>query len=167
MNLIKNIFSRNVETSKNKDFDIVSPIDGEILPLEFIHDDMFSKQLMGKTLAIKTIENKKVVVCSPVNGKLTTIFPSGHAFGITTDDGVETLVHIGINTVESEGEGFKILKKEYNRNIYIGEPIVEVNIEYLSQFYDLTIFVIVTNSNGKEINFKSPSFIKKEQSLLD
>ncbi|MCK1259392.1 PTS glucose transporter subunit IIA [Streptococcus uberis] len=111
MNLIKNIFSRNVETSKNKDFDIVSPIDGEILPLEFIHDDMFSKQLMGKTLAIKTNENKKVVVCSPVNGKLTTIFPSGHAFGITTDDGVEILVHIGINTVESEGKGFKILKK--------------------------------------------------------
>lgn len=166
MSFFKNMFSRDNKNLNDVNLTIVSPVNGEIIPLEKVNDEIFSKELMGKTLAIELEYSDKVVVTSPASGTLTTIFPTGHAFGITTDSGVEILIHIGINTVESEGHGFTILNHEKGAKIQLGNPIVEVDVDKLTKSYELPIMIVITNSNGKEINFKEPSSIQKGESIL-
>ena len=96
------------KTVEYNDDDIVAVCDGEIIPNSDISDEMFSKELMGKTIAIKP-ESSEIV--SPANGEIELIFPTGHAFGIRTKDGTGILVHIGINTVDLNGKCFKKFKK--------------------------------------------------------
>ena len=107
---------------------------------------------MGDSIAF-SMDGKEATVCSPANGELTVLFPTGHAFGITTADGVELLVHIGINTVNSKGEGFTILDKKQGDHVKAGDPIVKVNLNALHKTYDMSTMLIVTNANDKEIEF--------------
>lgn len=142
------------ETSFITDDMIVSPVDGEIVEVSAVDDPVFSSKLMGESIALR-IKGSKVILCAPCNGHLTAIFPTGHAYGITMNDGVEILVHCGINTVQSKGEGFKILN-EQGTFVLAGDPIIEVDVTLLSKYYDMTTLLIVTNAQGKLIHFQSP-----------
>lgn len=93
------------------------------------------------------------------------MFPTGHAFGLTLNNSVELLVHIGINTVESNGEGFTTLKKQGDV-VKAGQPIVKVNQKVLSKKYDMPVMLIVTNPNGQEFKFKDPGAIELGSSIL-
>ena len=81
---------------------IVSPLRGEALPLSKVEDEVFSGGMMGQGLAINPEEGK---VFSPCDGTISAIFPTGHAVGIMGDNGVEVLIHIGMDTVKLEGKG--------------------------------------------------------------
>lgn len=144
---------------------IVAMADGELIDVSAVKDDMFAQQMMGQTIAFK-YETDKVIVCSPANGTLGVLFPTGHAFGIVMNNGVELLVHIGVDTVNANGEGFKKLNKNQGDVVKAGEPIVEVNIKKLSQKYEMSTMLIVTRNEGDKIDFIDPQVVARGQNLL-
>ena len=123
---------------------------GKLIPIESVSDEMFAQKMLGDSIAFAFTGNG-VNVFAPVNGTLSVMFPTGHAFGITTDDGVEVLVHIGINTVASKGAGFKVLDKKQGDTVKAGDPVVAVDFDKLSAQYDMATMLIITDANGKTV----------------
>lgn len=112
---------------------------------------------MGDGIALKLNND---FVCAPANGTLETVFPTGHAFGLLTNEGVEILIHIGLDTVQLKGEGFDVLVKQ-GEKVRAGQPIVRVDRDAIAKKgYDLTTMLIITNANNKTINFKSSGTVK-------
>lgn len=166
-----NLFKRNKSNKKlsyvNCAYnEIVSPVDGTMIPLEDVNDEVFSEKLMGDGVAFK-VQGDEIMVCSPVNGKLNAIMDTGHAFGITTDDGIEILVHIGIDTVKLQGNGFEILNKGVGERIYAGEPIIRVELEKICKKYDTTTMLIITNYNGHKIQFENMDEVSSGQIIAN
>lgn len=129
----------------------VSVSDGQLVALENVNDEVFASKVMGDGVAIIPETD---TVFAPVNGTLVTAFPTGHAYGIVRDDGVEVLVHIGINTIELEGEGFTPLVSQ-GEIIKAGQPLAHFERQMISQKgYDTTIMIIITDSQGKDISLK-------------
>ncbi len=161
------LFKKEEKNKKLKvtDDDIVAMADGEMIDVEVVPDPTFSEQMMGKTIAF-TYKQDKVTICSPANGTLAVLFPTGHAFGIVMNNGVELLVHIGIDTVESNGNGFKLCGIKQGKYVKAGEPIVEVDIKLLSQKYNMSTMLIITNSNEKDIVFADFGDYKKGDSII-
>ena len=114
------------------DEDIVALADGQMIDVTTVSDPMFAEKMMGDSIAF-SYEGDKVTICSPANGTLSAIFPTGHAFGVTMKNGVELLVHIGIDTVNSKGDGFKVLGKKQDQAVKAGDPIVEVDLKKLKK----------------------------------
>lgn len=121
---------------------VLSPFSGRIVQIEDVPDEVFSQKMMGDGLAVEPSEGTAV---APVGGELVTMFPTGHAFGIRTPDGLEVLVHIGLNTVEMKGEGFKAHKKQGDR-VRVGETVVKFDLELCkSKATGIVSPVVVTN----------------------
>ena len=144
---------------------IVALADGELIDVHTVSDPVFAQEMMGKSVAFK-FDKDKVTLCSPANGTLGVLFPTGHAFGIIMNSGVELLVHIGIDTVNAKGDGFKVLSKKQGDTVKAGEPIVEVDLKKLSAKYDMSTMLIITNANDKEIEFIEPQTVTRGQSLI-
>lgn len=89
---------------KKKEQSVVAVADGKVEPITEVTDDVFSQKMMGDGYAIEPSSNE---VCSPVSGVVSTVFPTKHAIGITTDKGLEILVHMGLDTVELKGAPFQ------------------------------------------------------------
>lgn len=139
------------------DDEIVAVANGELVNLDQVNDEAFSSRAMGDGAAIKLESD---FVCAPANGKITALFPTGHAFGITTKEGVEILVHIGIDTVKLNGKGFDVQVKQ-DQEVTAGQPVVRVDRKQLEkEGYDLTTMMIVTNPNGKEIKLQDSGSVK-------
>ena len=147
------------------DEDIVAIADGEIIDIATVSDAVFAEQMMGKSTAFK-YNKDKVVLCSPANGTLGVLFPTGHAYGILMNDGVELLVHCCVDTVNANGDGFKVLGKKQGDTVKAGDPIVEVDLKKLRATYDMSTMLIVTNANGKDISFISPQHVSKGMSVI-
>lgn len=148
---------------KKKD-EIVAIADGKVVETSSVSDPVFAQEMMGKTLVF-SYDTDKVVLHAPANGTLTVLFPTGHAFGITTDGGVELLVHCGVDTVNADG-GFKVLDKKQGDRVNTGDPIVEVDLKKLKETYDMSTMLVITNSNGKTFEFVSPCDIKLGESVI-
>jgi beta-glucoside PTS system EIICBA component len=124
---------------------IVSPIKGEIIPLEMVKDEVFSKGLLGKGIAIEPSEGK---VVSPVDGVITTLFPTYHAIGITSDNGAEILIHIGMDTVQLDGKCFTPKIAQGDR-VKAGQLLLEFDIKGIKEAgFSVTTPVIITNSDN-------------------
>ncbi len=147
------------------DEDIVAIADGELIDVSTVSDPVFAEQMMGKSTAFK-FDKDKVVLCSPANGTLAVLFPTGHAYGIAMNNGVELLVHCGVDTVNAKGDGFKLLGKKQGDAIKAGDPIVEVDIKKLSKTYDMSTMLIITNANDKELNFVDPQTVTRGQKVI-
>ena len=120
--------------------------DGEMIPLSDVKDEMFSQKIMGEGVAFRLEGNR---ITAPCSGTLSAVFPGGHAYGITRSDGVEILIHIGIDTVSLNGEGFDVRVKqgEYVRQ---GEVLCTVDPDIMeSRGIDTTTMMIFTDLNGK------------------
>ena len=147
------------------DEDIVAIADGELIDVSTVSDPVFAEQMMGKSTAFK-FDKDKVVLCSPANGTLAVLFPTGHAYGIAMNNGVELLVHCGVDTVNAKGDGFKLLGKKQGDAIKAGDPIVEVDIKKLSAKYDMSTMLIITNANDKELDFVDPQTVTRGQKVI-
>ena len=147
------------------DEDIVAIADGELIDVSTVSDPVFAEQMMGKSTAFK-FDKDKVVLCSPANGTLAVLFPTGHAYGIAMNNGVELLVHCGVDTVNAKGDGFKLLGKKQGDSVKAGEPIVEVDVEKLAKTYDMSTMLIITNDNGKSLDFIDPQKVSRGQSVI-
>lgn len=124
------------------DFSIVSPLKGEVVPLNQVKDATFAKGILGDGVAIAPAGG---VVVSPIDGEVKVAFPTGHAYGLASASGVEILIHIGMDTVELNGEGFKPLVKTGDK-VRKGQPLVEVDWELLkSKGYEIVTPVVVSN----------------------
>lgn len=123
---------------------IYSPIKGKCIELEAVEDEVFSSGMMGNGIAIVPQEGK---VYSPCDGEITAIFPTGHAVGLTSSDGIEILIHVGIDTVKMNGRGFS-LKAEEGQRVKRGDLLLEFDIDEIKKAgYPLTTPVIITNSD--------------------
>lgn len=132
---------------KKEEFKIVAPVDGDLILLENVPDQMFSQKIMGDGFAVKP-SNGSVV--APLSGVAETVFPTGHAVGITTKDGIECIVHIGLDTVELNGEGFTPLIKQ-GAKVKAGQPIVKFDKELLEEKgYELVTMVVFPAGYDKE-----------------
>lgn len=122
---------------------LVSPLQGKVLPLEQSSDVAFASGAMGKGILIDPTEG---VLTSPVNGTITTVFPTGHAIGITSNDGAEILIHVGVNTVKLKGQFFDKRVKEGDM-VKQGQLLLEFDIEQIKAAgYTTATPIIVTNS---------------------
>ena len=146
------------------DQDITAMADGELIDVTTVSDHVFAQKMMGESVAFNYTQDK-VTVCSPANGTLSVLFPTGHAFGVTMKDGTELLVHIGIDTVSANGDGFKVLNKKQGTSIKAGEPVVEVDFKKLRQKYDMSVMLIVTNSSEHPVSFINPSTVTRGQKV--
>lgn len=123
---------------------ISSPLSGTVKALTDVNDPVFAGEAMGKGIAVVPATGKAF---SPVNGTITTVFPTGHAIGITSENGAEILIHIGINTVELNGKYFSP-SVEQGDEIKKGDLLVEFDIAKIKEAgYDITTPVIVTNTD--------------------
>ena len=126
----------------SKDELIYSPIEGELQDIKQVPDSTFSDEIIGKGIAIFP---RKGMVFAPFDGQITMIFRTKHALAFTSKTGVEVLVHIGIDTVELDGRGFKLLKNKGD-NVKKGEPVLEFDRDLIKkQGYQLITPVVVTN----------------------
>ncbi|MGR3742340.1 beta-glucoside-specific PTS transporter subunit IIABC [Companilactobacillus sp. DQM5] len=145
---------------------IASPISGEIIPLTEVKDKTFSSGALGKGFGIIPDGD---TVSSPVNGKITMIFPTKHAVGIISNSGAEILIHIGIDTVQLDGQGFESYV-DVGQEVKIGDKLIKFdNKEILKKGFDTTIMVVVTNSdNYLDIldKFEKNSEVKQGQNSL-
>jgi PTS system beta-glucosides-specific IIC component len=124
---------------------LVSPIKGEVKPLAVVKDEAFASGALGKGIAIEPSEGR---VVAPVDGVLTTMFPTGHALGITSENGAEILIHIGMDTVELNGKHF-VIKAKQGEIVKKGQVLVEFDIQAIKAAgYAVTTPVIVTNSDN-------------------
>lgn len=144
--------------------DVVSPLTGKIKLLSQVNDPVFSAGEMGKGIAIEPTIG---TAFSPVNGIVTALFPTGHAIGITSDTGVEILIHIGINTVELQGKHFTPKIKQGDR-VKLGDELVSFDIEKIKGAgYEVTTPIIITNSSSyKEIIQTDNETVQKNDVLL-
>ena len=125
--------------------DLVSPLSGTLIPLEQIEDGAFSSGALGKGVAIEPSEG---VVYAPADGEVMTLFPTLHAIGIVTNDGVEVLIHIGLDTVQLAGKGFKAFVKQ-GEQVVKGQKLIEFNIEEIKEAgFVLQTPVVITNSSN-------------------
>ena len=125
---------------KNKD--IVAPVSGKVIDLSEVPDEVFAQRLAGDGVAILPTGNK---IVAPADGVLTLLFNTGHAFAITLKNGVELLVHIGIDTVALNGKGFTKLV-EQGIKVKAGMPIVRIDEEAVEAAgYSLITPVLITN----------------------
>ncbi len=141
---------------------IVAPADGEMFAIEDVKDDVFSQKILGEGVAFR-YEGDSVTICAPADGILSVMFPTGHAFGITMANGVELLIHIGIDTVSAKGDGFQVLGKEQGDKVTAGEPVVCADLKKLREKFDMSTMLIISNSNGKSAHFTEVGEVKKDQ----
>lgn len=128
---------------------LAAPADGELCPLSSVNDPTFAAEMLGKGYAVKP-ESDTIV--SPLSGKVTSIFPSLHAVTLESPSGLEVLVHVGLDTVNLQGQGFKALVAA-GSEVKVGTPLLEVDLEAVKAAgYDTIIPVVITNSAAcKEI----------------
>lgn len=124
---------------------IESPLKGSIVSLSDVKDEAFSSGAMGKGIAIDPTEGKLI---SPVNGTVTMIFPTAHAVGITSDEGTEILMHIGMDTVQLDGEGFTPHVKQGD-HVVKGQLLIEFDIQKIEKAgYSVITPIVITNSQN-------------------
>ena len=165
MGLFSKLNKNKLNPINVEDNEIVAIADGYQIDVTTVSDSMFAQKVMGDSIAFR-YERSKVIICSPANGVLSVLFPTGHAFGILMKNGVEILIHIGINTVNSNGVGFKKLNFKKDNYVKAGDPIVEVDLEKLSSMYDLTTMLIITNNNNQNIEFIDAAVVKRGQKIV-
>ena len=154
---LKNLFKKNTtEETKTttteapkaevketaKTFKLVAPMTGKSIPLSETPDPVFAQKMAGDGLAMLPESD---VVVAPADGELSLVFNTKHAFAMTLENGVELLVHIGIETVTLNGEGFEQLA-EAGTKVKAGDPIIKIDREFIkSKGLPLTTPVLITN----------------------
>lgn len=147
---------------KKEEFKIVAPVDGEMILLENVPDQMFSQKIMGDGFAVNPTGD---TVVAPLSGVAETVFPTGHAVGITTKEGIECIVHIGIDTVELNGEGFTPLIKQGTK-VKAGQPVVQFDKELLEKKgYNLVTMVVFPAGYDREFNLGQKNVVAGEKLL--
>lgn len=141
--------------------DIYAPLTGEAIALQDVEDEVFASGVAGLGIAIRPSSG---TVTAPCDASVSLVFPSKHAVGLTTKDGIELLIHIGLNTVMLEGEGFEPLVKEGDQ-VTAGQPLLRFDMDFIRQKgYQLVSPVLVTNPDDfQDIRVLKQGAVKAEE----
>lgn len=142
---------------------VVAVTDGRVIPMEEVNDHVFSGKMMGDGVAIIP-EGTRVV--APCAGKISMIADTGHAFGMECDNGLELLVHIGIDTVSLGGKGFTVLC-EAESHVEAGTPIITFDPAVMKEAgLDMTTPIVILEDGGKQIQMSYPENAKAGESVV-
>ena len=149
---------------KAKKQTIVSPADGDVVDLSEVPDQVFSEKMAGDGIALTPRSNTFV---APISGVVSKIFSTNHAYSIKAKNGLEVLVHIGLDTVALQGKGFKRLVEE-GTTVATGKPIISADLEYIQAQGKNIITPIVLN-HDKELLLESHNTrtVREGESLLE
>ena len=135
--------------NKKKTTELFNPVRGNVVPLSSVHDEVFASEAMGTGFGVFPSSGE---IYSPTKATVTAIFPTKHAISLVTKNGMEILIHIGIDTVELNGEGFDILVQTDDK-VDKDTLLAKVNIDYLEKQHKKTdVMVIFTNLKDKKLN---------------
>lgn len=123
----------------NKKVELHAPVSGSVIEITEVNDPVFSQKMMGEGFAVKPTDGK---INSPIDGRVKSIFPTLHAIALEMKDGQELLLHIGIDTVELNGEGFQSRLVE-GQTVKIGDPLVQVDLAFLAEKGKEDVIIIV------------------------
>jgi len=130
--------------SSSRTLKIVAPISGSILPIEQVDDPVFSQKMMGDGLAILPSDGK---VIAPFTGKIAVTFPTGHAVAIQSSEGIECLIHVGLDTVALNGNGFQSYIT-VGQHVQQGDILMEVDLSLIHQSGKSPVTpIIITNGD--------------------
>ena len=137
---------------KRKQREVFAPVDGQVVALDQVEDEVFSQGLAGDGVAIKPVSD---TFSAPISGRVTKIFGTNHAYSIKSDKDLEVMVHIGLDTVNLKGEGFERLVEEGDR-VEAGDPIIKADLAYLGEHAKDTItpVLVMEESDVKTIEKK-------------
>ncbi len=124
--------------------DILAPLDGTVVDLESVPDEVFALKMAGDGVAIDPTGQ---VALAPLAGQLVKLFRGGHAFGIAAEGGIELIVHLGLDTVELEGEGFEKIAVE-GQKVQAGDPIVRFDRATIEAAGKVILSPVVSPGNG-------------------
>ncbi|WP_182200271.1 beta-glucoside-specific PTS transporter subunit IIABC [Paraliobacillus salinarum] len=154
-----------IEQQQKKPLEISSPLSGEVVALSEVPDETFASEKVGKGVAIQPSEG---VIYAPFTGKIVAIPPTKHAVGILSENGTELLVHVGIDTVDLKGRGFKVLV-EKDQQVTKGDKLIEFDLDYLKSEGISTLTPVIV-ANSPEYLEVLPSGVKEvnacDQNLL-
>lgn len=156
--------SDKIDRKERKTEKISSPLKGEVIALSDVQDEAFSSGALGLGAAV---DPKEGVLYAPADGTISVFFPTGHAIGMTTDDGVELLIHVGMDTVQLEGKGFRPFAKEGDR-VTKGQKLLEFDMELIcKEGYSLVTPVLITNTDEfSDISITSECHIDPQSILM-
>jgi sugar PTS system EIIA component len=145
--------------------EVLAPVSGEAVPLGEVPDEVFAEGMAGEGGAIVPGASGEAV--APVSGALVKLFEGGHAFGIETDEGVELIVHVGLDTIEMRGNGFEKLATEGDR-VEAGQPIVRFDLDEIrNSGYDPVTPVVVTNAEDHTVSNLRTGEVSAGEPLFD
>ncbi|UOB19615.1 PTS sugar transporter subunit IIA [Macrococcus armenti] len=160
--MFKKMFGKSEPQSKK--LEIVSPITGEYVAIEDIPDPVFAQKMMGEGFGIKPTEG---IVVAPISGEVVNVFPTKHAIGIKAENGVELLIHVGLETVAMKGAGFKTHIGQGDI-VQKGDTLLEFDIALIEKEASSIISpVIITNSDVlSEIKFENQTLLTKGETPI-
>ncbi|MBT9778547.1 PTS beta-glucoside transporter subunit IIBCA [Clostridium sp. MCC353] len=141
--------SDSESANHNSDDDLYSPMNGEVLPVEQSEDPMFASKMLGDGIAVNPSDG---TVYAPCDGTLTLLYETKHALGITTDSGIDLLIHVGIDTVQMKGEGFETFAAQGDR-IRKGQKLLAVDLDLVKEKgYSAQTMMILPQADGITVN---------------
>lgn len=140
---IKNNETNSISDVKKYTEEIYAPIEGQLISLQEVPDSTFASECMGKGIAIIPDQGK---VFAPFDGTISLVFPTKHAIGLTSQNGTEVLIHIGLDTVELDGKYFDV-HVQAGDTIQKGQLLVDFDLEKISEKYPVTTPIIITNTD--------------------
>ena len=143
---------------------ILAPLTGKAVPLSEVPDSVFSEKVLGDGVAIIPADGK---IVSPVDGEISTVAETSHAYGFTSEDGQEVLVHVGLETVSLNGECFKVYGKAGDK-VKAGDLVAEVDLEYLKEkeINPITPVLLCSDTEGKELQYTEGDVKAGESKVL-
>ncbi|MFL0196085.1 PTS glucose transporter subunit IIA [Clostridium sp. WILCCON 0269] len=147
-----------------KNFELTAPIDGKIIDLSQVPDQVFSERMAGDGVAIDTTGD---MVLAPADGTVVLILKTNHAFGMVLKNGTELLVHVGVDTIELNGEGLERLVEE-GMKVKVGDPMIRLDRKFIEERgYSLITSIIITNSETlKDIKYNTGKTVKAGKNEL-
>jgi PTS system glucose-specific IIA component len=149
---------------KRKVRDVYAPVDGNVVKLESVDDEVFSQKMVGDGVAILPISGS---FRAPIDGVVSKIFSTNHAYSIKSDKDLEVMVHIGLETVALNGEGFTRIASEGD-TVKVGDIIIEADLAYIREYAKdiITPIIITDESDTKEI-LKEYSVVKSQDKIME
>ena len=144
--------------------EVKAPVDGEIVSIESVNDEVFSKKMAGDGVAIVPMSN---VFTAPIDGTISKIFPTNHAFSIKSKKDLEVMVHIGLDTVNLNGEGFERLASEGDE-VSCGDEIIRVDLSLLKEKnIDIITPIIVSDESSFKSIDKKLNIVKEGDIIME
>jgi PTS system glucose-specific IIA component len=157
--MLKNLFK------KQRNLSIIAPVNGDLLPIEAIPDPVFSDKLLGNGVAIDPTDGN---IYSPVDGEVILIPQTKHAIGLRAKDNTEILIHIGLDTVSLNGEGFKPMVKVGDK-VSTGQKLVEFQLDHIRTHAKsaITPIIITNDSEGnREYTFTDHKVVVAKETVI-